>query len=215
MEQYFTTTHKPRFTPYNDAGRKRARPHALNDTNDNISSSAITKVLLKTLEDESNPITHSDRIERSGHHVTSISTGHQVSDGSGNRRLYLQHREGKLGVQRDADGAAEGPQVLRNVRVYIDGLLNNTTDIEMKRIVLCAGGRILPTASGATHILTSMQLSASKTHKILNAKLRNPVFVIKPEWVFDSIKAGKRLSERDYAVIKNTGSRDLMNMWKK
>lgn len=33
-------------------------------------------------------------------------------------------------------------KILRNVRVYIDGYLDNTTDIEMKRIVTIAGGEV-------------------------------------------------------------------------
>lgn len=39
----------------------------------------------------------------------------------------------------------EGPEgnVLRGVRVYINGYLEDTTDIEMKRIVTLAGGQIL------------------------------------------------------------------------
>lgn len=225
MERYFSTTNKSvlraaktdikkRFQPYDESlGRKGKQ---LDTAEETLSSSEITKLLLKTLSDESNPITHSDIGERSGHHVTSVATGHQVSEGRGNRRLYLQHREQKLGVQRDAsESAINEPQVLRNVRVYINGFLNETTDIEMKRIVIAAGGQALPTPSDATHILTSMQLSASKTHKILNAKSRHSVHVVKPEWIFDSIKAGKRLSEREYAIIKNTGSKNLVDMWQK
>ena len=60
------------------------------------------------------------------------------------------------------------------------------------------------TASGATHILTSMELSGSKTQKFLTSKSRNNVQVVRPQWVFDSILARKRLSERSYAVIKPT-----------
>lgn len=70
-----------------------------------------------------------------------------------------------------------------------------------------------PTASRATHILTSMQLSASKTDKILKSK--KPPSVVKPEWVTDSIKAGKRLSERQYSIITNKTVKNLSDMWKK
>lgn len=37
--------------------------------------------------------------------------------------------------------------VLRNVRVYINGYLDNTTDIEMKRIVTLAGGQVMCVSS--------------------------------------------------------------------
>ena len=54
-------------------------------------------------------------------------------------------------------------------------------------------------ASGATHIITSHDsLNASATHKFLNTKPKNKVYVVKPEWVIESIKAGKRRPERGY-----------------
>lgn len=65
-------------------------------------------------------------------------------------------------------------------------------------------------AAGATHILTSQQLNGGKTHKILTKSARIKVHVIKPEWVTDSINAGKRLSERNYSVIKNTTTGTLV-----
>jgi hypothetical protein len=57
--------------------------------------------------------------------------------------LYFEDRERKLAVQRDAGPKGGEYQVLSNVRVYIDGFLENTTDIEMKRIVLRAGGQVV------------------------------------------------------------------------
>ena len=37
--------------------------------------------------------------------------------------------------------------------------------------------------------------------------------VVRPEWVTDSIDAGKRLSEKDYAVIKVTNSLKITDMF--
>ena len=62
-------------------------------------------------------------------------------------------------------------------------------------------------------ILTSQQLSGAKTHKLLTAKSRGIVHVVRPEWVTDSIDAGKRLSEKDYAVIKVTNSLKITDMF--
>lgn len=70
-------------------------------------------------------------------------------------------------------------------------------------------------ASGATHILTSMPFSAGKTQKLLTTKSRSIVNVVKPEWVFDTIKAGKRQPERKYAILNNKGNRDLAEMLQK
>ena len=114
--------------------------------------------------------------------------------------------------------------VMEGVRVYINGYLCDTTDIEMKRTVTLAGGQVLfvlisptypsviqphlhlipsQTPSNATHILTSQGLNGSKTHKHLTKNSRNKVHIVKPEWVVDSINVGKRLPERHYTVVIN------------
>lgn len=122
------------------------------------SSSAITKHLLSTLSDESNPITHSNIYDRSGRSrfpvqtrrliasdtVVSATTGHQ----RGERRTphgvsakaYFEERSRKLSRQREN---ATPKSVLNNVRVYIDGYVSGTTEIEMKRIITQAGGTTL------------------------------------------------------------------------
>ena len=64
-------------------------------------------------------------------------------------------------------------------------------------------------AAGATHILTSQGLSGSKTHKYLHSNTTNKGHIVKPEWVLDSIAAGKRKREWDYAVIKDSTTYDL------
>ncbi|KAI0353537.1 hypothetical protein OH77DRAFT_1427229 [Trametes cingulata] len=175
------------------------------------SSSALTKHLLNTLGDESNPITHSDIYQRSDH-ICSAATGHQRSEGRGPQKSYWQARTKKLANQLP-EKPTEGAQVLRNVRIYINGYLEDTTDIEMKRIVTLAGGQVMHTASGATHILTSQQLSGAKTQKLLTSKSKHIVHVVRPEWVTDSIAAGKRLSEREYSVIKTINALKITDMF--
>ncbi|KAH8105954.1 hypothetical protein BXZ70DRAFT_1061388 [Cristinia sonorae] len=167
------------------------------------SAAAITKHLLSTLSDESNPITHSEIYTRTDY-VTSAATGHQRGEGRGPEgQEYFKARGEKLKAQH-SQGSSVEVGVLKNVRAYIDGYLDNTTDLEMKRIVTVAGGSICLTSSGATHILTSQQLSGSKTQKWLTTKPKAKVHVVRPEWVSDCIKAGKRLPERNYAVIKGS-----------
>jgi hypothetical protein len=55
----------------------------------------------------------------------------------------------------------------------------------------------------ATHIITSTGLSGSKTAKFLNANLKRAEnrYVVKPEWLFDSIREGKRLDEYAYRAV--------------
>ncbi|TFK75770.1 BRCT domain-containing protein [Pluteus cervinus] len=194
-----------------------------------LSHAALTKHVLSTLKDESNPITHSDIAERSDQ-VYSMTTGHQVAEGRGSRHAYISLDRKKRNVQIQAnatstrtstqsegtDDARKKPQpVLHNVCVYLNGYLENTTDIEMKRIITEAGGEILYTPSSAcTHIVTSQHLSGSKTHKILSSKPRNRVHVVKPEWILDSIKQGRKLSERNYVVIRDTTTKSLTSTFK-
>ncbi|KAJ3893989.1 hypothetical protein GG344DRAFT_74479 [Lentinula edodes] len=200
-----------RFKPYTILERK-CGPKKKNSLLDLLpesgnppSSSSVTKLLLKTMKEAANPIAHSDLYERT-EHVVSMASGHQVSESRRNHRPYLQERSRKLSVQKETTNAAEQPQILSNVKVYIDGFLTGTTDIEMKRVVSRAGGQILYSASGATHILSSQSLSGSKTHRLLSKKTRISVHVVRPEWVFDSIKAGKRRPERDYTILKNSST---------
>ena len=83
---------------------------------------------------------HSDRclVE----HIVSLATGHQRSERrSGVRTDYIQDRSKKLKEQRDE--LLPEASVLNNVRVYINGYLSDTTDIEMKRIVTQAGGQVV------------------------------------------------------------------------
>ncbi|KAI0750656.1 hypothetical protein C8Q80DRAFT_522679 [Daedaleopsis nitida] len=172
------------------------------------SSAALTKHLLNTLGDTSNPITHSTIYQRSDH-ICSAATGHQRSEGRGPQQPYIKARHRKLAVQLPEKES----QVLRGVKVYINGYLDNTTDIEMKRIVTLAGGQVLHTASGATHVLTSQQLSGAKTHKLLTSKSKHTVHVVRPEWVTESIDAGRRLSEREYSVVKNEAVAKITDMF--
>ncbi|KAF8826890.1 hypothetical protein HHX47_DHR5000521 [Lentinula edodes] len=200
-----------RFKPYTILERKcgpkkKNLLDLLPESGNPPSSSSVTKLLLKTLKEATNPIAHSDLYER---------TGHQVSESRRNHRPYLQERSRKLAVQKETINAAEQPQILSNVKVYIDGFLTGTTDIEMKRVVSRAGGQILYSASGATHILSSQSLSGSKTHRLLSKKTRISVHVVRPEWVFDSIKAGKRRPERDYTILKNSSTLNIAMMVQK
>jgi hypothetical protein len=82
-----------------------------------------------------------------------MCTGHQRSEGRSHAKEYYEARSKKLNDQQlqnarrsvSTEGGSERPEskVLDRVRIYIDGYLDNMTDIEMKRIVIQAGGRIM------------------------------------------------------------------------
>jgi len=108
-----------------------------------------------------------------------------------NQKLKAQREEAVLGA-------------LNNTRVYINGYLRDTTDIEMKRIITEAGGQPVQSASNATHIITSQCLSGTKTDRLLTTSRGRKPYVVKPEWVIDSIAAGRRLREEKYSVVRWT-----------
>ncbi|KAH6915315.1 hypothetical protein BKA70DRAFT_1557609 [Coprinopsis sp. MPI-PUGE-AT-0042] len=164
-----------------------------------LSRSDLNEVLIATLSKATNPITHSDLRERSDK-VHTASTGHQRAEERYSRREYLSIREPKLKLQRaNSSKDMEAPQIFRNVRVYINGYLEATTDIEIKRIVAEGGGSVVPTPSRSTHILTSTGLSGSKSQKVLKGQSQKR-YIVKPEWVLDSHEQGKRRSESMYTI---------------
>ncbi|KAF9569342.1 hypothetical protein CPC08DRAFT_623490, partial [Agrocybe pediades] len=163
--------------------------------------------LLKNLSDPSNPITHSDIYKRTDH-IVSCATGHQRSEGRADRSSYMAERTHKLRAQRDDSkgSSSNGKDVLKDVYVYIDGYLESTTDIEMKRLVAQAGGQVVFSESRCTHIVTSRPLSGSKTERLLARKSRKIIHVVKPEWILDSIAIGRRRPERSYSILKASNS---------
>jgi hypothetical protein len=73
--------------------------------------------------------------------VESCATGHQRGE---YRRLsgYAKSRSEKLESQRQEKGRAAGG-VLEGIKIYVGGYMAGTTDIEMKRIVTMAGGKVM------------------------------------------------------------------------
>ena len=96
-----------------------------------------------TLSDPTNPITHSNIADRTDHYVT-FATGHQVAQERINQRTYMTYRQNKLQIQQEADTSNDDKSnILRGVKVYINGYLEGTTDIEIKKVVTQCGGQIV------------------------------------------------------------------------
>ena len=76
-----------------------------------------------------------------------MATGHQRSDGRSNQKPYMELRGKKLREQLPDIPTKSEAKVLSGVRVYVDGYLEDTTDIEMKRIVTLHGGQVLSVLS--------------------------------------------------------------------
>ena len=56
--------------------------------------------------------------------------------------------------------------------------------------------------SNATHIVSSQPLNGTKTQNLLKSSSRTKRYVVKPEWVVDSISAGRRLQEERYKLTR-------------
>ncbi|KAK2466321.1 hypothetical protein APHAL10511_001963 [Amanita phalloides] len=193
IDQYFPVVARPL------SHNKSMKAHRMHPYQMQIkdSTAAATKFLLRTLSDTSNPITHSDTADRADK-VVSTATGHQVAEERVNRCLYLRDREKKLAKQMPC----KNNLTMQHARIYIDGYLEDTTDIEIKRLITVAGGQVLQTQSGCTHIVTSRCLSASKTQTMLAGRCVNKIHVVKPQWVIDSVSTGRRQSEYRYSITK-------------
>lgn len=74
--------------------------------------------------------------------MVSTASGHQVAEERRGRQLYVEDRQRKLADQR---GKCSDPRglILRYARIYIDGYLEGTTDIEIKRMITLGGGRVM------------------------------------------------------------------------
>ncbi|KAG0142912.1 hypothetical protein CROQUDRAFT_208884 [Cronartium quercuum f. sp. fusiforme G11] len=166
-------------------------------------SSAVSnanRLIDSTLKDPSNPITHNDGYKRA-HHVVSSSTGHQQSNGrsASSSSKWQATRNAKLKAQaKEAENTT-----LKDVVIYINGYTGQVTNQQLIAMVLSAGGQVRRIMSGScTHVVTAMPLSGSKTEKELLRK-RSGVPIVRPEWVIESIRAGKRQAEWKYPVMEH------------
>jgi len=60
-------------------------------------------------------------------------------------------------------------------------------------------------ANSATHVVTSTGLSGGKSQRFLDvgSKKKANLHVVRPEWLLDSINAGKPLKEYKYRIVKS------------
>ncbi|KAF8607744.1 hypothetical protein BDV93DRAFT_541933 [Ceratobasidium sp. AG-I] len=166
-----------------------------------VSARKLTLALLSTLKDPENPITHSKAYLKT-EHIVSCASGHQVNDDGGRTGAYMKARNARLESQAQERVQDVSVTVFKGLVVYVNGYCRGTTDAEIKRLVVSGGGQISHTNhGGVTHIITSMQLSASKIQKFKNTKSRTLTHVVTPDWVKECYEQRKRLPEWKYNVI--------------
>ncbi|KAH8829070.1 hypothetical protein DL96DRAFT_1027097 [Flagelloscypha sp. PMI_526] len=210
MDRFIVVSKQPRPEKSRASAHPYQRPVRKESTASNDSS--ITRRLVTTLKQGENPITHSNLMDRTDH-VHSLAGGHQRGEPmNGSRIPWNTLRSSKLDEQASissklSPSAAVGDsrKPLTGVAIYINGLLKDTCDIELKRIVIQAGGRILRTPSNATHIVTSQELAGPKVQAAVNIKSKNRTQVVSPSWVTASIDAGHKVPERPFLMVLRSG----------
>ncbi|EGG01442.1 uncharacterized protein MELLADRAFT_73003 [Melampsora larici-populina 98AG31] len=175
------------------------------------SVSKINRQIDSSLKDPSNPITHNDGYKRA-QHVVSSSTGHQQSNGSSasSSSKWQEVRNKKLQEQaKSAD-----TKVLKNVIAYINGYTGHKiTNQQLINMIVSAGGQVRRMQSGTcTHVITSMELSGSKTQKELMRK-KSGVPVVRPEWVIESVRLGKRQAEWKFSVSEHDTQKKITSVF--
>ncbi|XP_078052849.1 rev1 DNA directed polymerase [Augochlora pura] len=117
---------------------------------------------------------------------------------------YMAAKAAKLEEQFKNEATKEfknASNLLEGVAIFVNGYTNPSAD-ELRRLMMAHGGiyhhYMRPKAT--THIIAS-NLPYSKI--VLFRKSQSPMPICKPEWIVDSIKAGKLLNFQKYLLYSN------------
>uniref|UniRef100_A0A8C4QY14 BRCT domain-containing protein n=1 Tax=Eptatretus burgeri TaxID=7764 RepID=A0A8C4QY14_EPTBU len=121
-----------------------------------------------------------------------------ANNGWGNKGGYKAAKVAKLDEQFEAGAVSSNTwscsAIFRGVAIYVDGYTSPTAD-ELRRLMQQHGGRfhVYFSRSSTTHII-AVNLAHSKFQALLSHK------VVHPQWITDSIAAGKLLSYVPYRL---------------
>ncbi|BGP07607.1 deoxycytidyl transferase [Rhodotorula toruloides] len=112
---------------------------------------------------------------------------------------YMRNKRKKLQVQNKAmlEDGEEKQQILRGLRVYINGFTDGVTLPELIELLVQHGGEYVPyldKKSLVTHIVAS-NLTPSKRKEFASYK------VVKHDWLVESVKARKLLDWREFSLL--------------
>ncbi|XP_067299768.1 DNA repair protein REV1 [Pseudorasbora parva] len=117
-------------------------------------------------------------------------------DGWGGRGGYMAAKISKLEEQFQKEKQKDGASscIFSGVAIYVNGYTVPSAD-ELRRLMMLHGGQfhLYYTRSKTTHIVAT-NLPNSKIQELRGEK------VVRPEWVTDSIKAGRQLSYIQYQL---------------
>ncbi|XP_036401032.1 DNA repair protein REV1-like isoform X2 [Megalops cyprinoides] len=122
------------------------------------------------------------------------------SDGWGSMGGYMAAKVSKLEEQFRLDAPREkqkeglGSNIFRGVAIYVNGYTDPAAD-ELRRLMMLHGGQfhVYYSRSKTTHIIAT-NLPNSKIQELRGEK------VVRPDWITDSIKAGRLLSYLQYQL---------------
>ncbi|XP_028656450.2 DNA repair protein REV1 [Erpetoichthys calabaricus] len=135
-------------------------------------------------------------------------------DGWGGRGGYMAAKVCKLEEQFRHDAPKQqqhegiSSSIFSGVAIYVNGYTNPTAD-ELRKLMMVHGGQyhMYYSRSKTTHIIAS-NLPNSKIKELKGEK------VVRPEWITDSIKAGRLLSYLQYQLYSRQKSLNFNNVCK-
>eukprot|EP00887_Chlorella_sp_A99_P002876 scaffold6.g2876.t1 len=121
----------------------------------------------------------------------------------GSRHTYMVYKEAKQQEQFAAASAALGAarsRLFEGVSIYVDGR-TTPSHADLKQLMFLHGGKfqIYLSRSTVTHVIAS-NLPDTKIKEY--AKARNAPPVVRPEWVVESIRAGRPLPIADFLLSR-------------
>ncbi|CAD6893137.1 unnamed protein product [Tilletia controversa] len=160
----------------------------------------------KGMQSEDNPITHSRMSERTQHYVSS-ATGHQVASrtmASFPIAGWRDERQSKLREQ----AVEKSSDIFKGVTAYLNGYQGeDQVNLDITRKIQANGGKVnyLYSKTQCTHIISSRALSGKKNQEWIVGKKKSATIskLVRPQWVYDSIAAGRRLAESKYPVFSD------------
>eukprot|EP01112_Ceratiomyxa_fruticulosa_P019734 TRINITY_DN6526_c0_g1_i1.p1 TRINITY_DN6526_c0_g1~~TRINITY_DN6526_c0_g1_i1.p1 ORF type:complete len:319 (+),score=73.78 TRINITY_DN6526_c0_g1_i1:753-1709(+) len=113
------------------------------------------------------------------------------------RRQRLENIQPSISIVSD---------IFKGVWIYFEGYTDSLSSLHLKKLVQSNGGNCTPyfSVKRITHIVCT-GLSASKSESLIKrmeSLNKHKIFNVNPDWILESIRANKKLSELDFAVLK-------------
>ncbi|KAK9248077.1 hypothetical protein V1506DRAFT_468799 [Lipomyces tetrasporus] len=121
-----------------------------------------------------------------------------------NKKIKLQNLDAYI---RESDGGSERPLIFKGCIVHVNGYTKPSIG-EIHRLVVIYGGVFSQYMDGKTAVTHIIASSLTPKKMVEFARYR----VVKPEWIIQSIEAGKLLPWHDYRVIQPSESQRRLSI---